>query len=115
MEILLFFFEPPPLCTSHDVRELKLEKETILLSFQQLKQQMSKSRGQERQELVELTVQSRASIDALRKKLELAEQVIRQGEICRKLETEEEKVIPYYAESVTQEQLAEAGGKRLWL
>jgi hypothetical protein len=38
-------------------RELKHEKETILVHFQQLKGQMSKSRGQERQQLIELTVQ----------------------------------------------------------
>ena len=37
--------------------ELKHEKETILVHFQQLKAQMSKSRGRERQQLIELTVQ----------------------------------------------------------
>ena len=37
--------------------ELKLEKETILLRFQELKSEMSKSRGRERTQLVTLTVE----------------------------------------------------------
>lgn len=90
-------------------RELKHEKETILVHFQQLKGQMSKSRGRERQELIELTVQSREASDTLRKRIELAEQILRQAEICRKLETEEEKILPFYAESVSAEELAAAG------
>ena len=31
--------------------------------------------------------------------------------MCRKLETEEEKILPFYAESVTQDELAAAGGE----
>jgi hypothetical protein len=57
--------------------------------------------------------QSREANDKLKSKIEVAEQIIRLAEICRKLETEEEKVIPFYAESVTQEELAAAGGS--WL
>ncbi len=55
-------------------------------------------------------LQSRATIDALKKKQELAENVLRLAEICRKLETEEEKVVPYYTETVTNDELLAAGG-----
>ncbi len=54
--------------------------------------------------------QSREASDTLRKRIELAEQILRQAEICRKLETEEEKILPFYAESVSAEELAAAGG-----
>ena len=46
----------------------------------------------------------------MKKKMELAEKILRQAEICRKLETEEEKILPFYAETVTQEELEAAGG-----
>ena len=46
-----------PHTTHHLHSELKHEKETILVHFQQLKAQMGKSRGRERQQLIDLTVQ----------------------------------------------------------
>jgi hypothetical protein len=45
-----------PLSHNKPGSELKHEKETILMHFQQLKSQMGKSRGQEREELIALTV-----------------------------------------------------------
>eukprot|EP00041_Stephanoeca_diplocostata_P035681 m.1267049 g.1267049 ORF g.1267049 m.1267049 type:complete len:539 (+) comp24742_c0_seq3:224-1840(+) len=89
---------------------LKKEKEQVLVNFQKLKQGMSKSRNQNRQRLLELTVESKECMDVLTERKQLAERVLKQCEACRLLETEEEKVLPFYAETVTPEELIAAGG-----
>lgn len=78
---------------------LKEEKDAIQSQFQALKKRMNLFREQERVRLTELTLLSNNVIKTLRGKLEKAEMIIKLAEMNRKLETEEEKVMPFYDES----------------
>ena len=80
-------------------KTLREEKETIQTQFQALKKKMTSFREQERQRLTELTTMSNGVLKMLREKVNKAEQIIRLSEMNRKLETEEEKVVPFYSES----------------
>lgn len=83
---------------------LKEERERMLAHFQELKAQMNKIRDCEREKLTKLTLESNAAIKELRRQKEKGEQILRLAEMCRKLETEEEKVLPFYASSLTSEE-----------
>ncbi|KAI9089819.1 hypothetical protein DFS34DRAFT_383151 [Phlyctochytrium arcticum] len=81
---------------NHVLRE---EKEAIQSHFQSLKRKMNAFREQERRKLTELTIVSNKVIKDLKSKVETAEKIIRLAEMNRKLETEEEKVLPFYSET----------------
>ncbi|XP_076473124.1 dynein regulatory complex subunit 2-like [Babylonia areolata] len=85
-------------------RFLKEERERMLAHFQELKAQMNKIRDCEREKLTKLTLESNAAMKELRRQKEKGEQILRLAEMCRKLETEEEKVLPFYASSLTKEE-----------
>eukprot|EP00112_Aurelia_sp_Birch-Aquarium-sp1_P015187 Seg3346.2 transcript_id=Seg3346.2/GoldUCD/mRNA.D3Y31 product="Dynein regulatory complex subunit 2" protein_id=Seg3346.2/GoldUCD/D3Y31 len=85
-------------------KDLKEEREVIAAKYHELKGQMNRFRDQQRSRLTALTLQSNAALQELEKKKELGDRILRQGEICRKLETEEEKVLPFYASSLAPEE-----------
>ena len=78
---------------------LKEEKDAIQSQFQTLKRKMNSFREQEKVRLTELTLLSNNVIKTLKVKVEKAEMIIKLAEMNRKLETEEEKVMPFYEES----------------
>ncbi|KAJ3021787.1 Dynein regulatory complex subunit 2 [Thoreauomyces humboldtii] len=80
-------------------RALRQTKESIQAHFQNLKRKMNAFRDGERRKLTELTIVSNKVIKDLEKKVGKAEKIIRLAEMNRKLETEEEKVVPFYSES----------------
>ncbi|KND01614.1 uncharacterized protein SPPG_03412 [Spizellomyces punctatus DAOM BR117] len=80
-------------------RALREEKEAIQSHFQSLKRKMNSFREEERRKLTELTIVSNRVIKDLESKIERAEKIIRLAEMNRKLETEEEKVQPFYRET----------------
>lgn len=92
-------------CNARDCEEknkmLKDEKEAILVHFSQLKGQMNKFRENQRAKLTTLTVLSSKCIKELKDKHEKGECILKLAEMCRKLETEEEKVLPFYASTLT--------------
>lgn len=83
---------------------LKEEREKMLAHFQELKAQMNKVRDVEREKLTKVTLESNAAIKEIKRQKDKAEQIFKVGEMCRKLETEEEKVLPFYASSLTKEE-----------
>lgn len=85
-------------------RQLREERELMLAHFQDLKGQMNKLRASEHERLTKLTLQSNAALKELKRKSEKGEHILRLSEMCRKLETEEEKVLPFYASSLTAEE-----------
>lgn len=91
-------------------KQLKTEKESVLKHFQKLKERMTHSRSHERVLLTNLTVQSRGCLDQLKDRQEIAQGLLRQAEMCRKLETEQEKVLPFYADSLSPDEVEAAGG-----
>ncbi|XP_061198253.1 dynein regulatory complex subunit 2-like [Saccostrea echinata] len=85
-------------------RQLKEEREKMLAHFQHLKSQMNKMRDGERDKLTKLTLESNSAIKELKRRIEKLQSIIKLGEMSRKFETEEEKVLPFYASSLTQEE-----------
>ncbi|XP_068777416.1 dynein regulatory complex subunit 2 [Struthio camelus] len=83
-------------------RCVREEKEVILRQLQELKKEMNQARAKARSSLVKLTTQSSAALKVLMHVVEKAERVLRLGEMCRKLETEEEKVLPFYPSSLAE-------------
>merc|ERR1712072_1518949 len=77
-------------------QQLRGEKEQIQKHFQELKARMNRFRAEEKKRLVDLTVNARNCEQGLKKQLELAERILKTAELCRKLETEREKVVPFY-------------------
>eukprot|EP01135_Chromosphaera_perkinsii_P006115 Nk52_evm2s403 gene=Nk52_evmTU2s403 len=83
---------------------LKEEKEAIGHHFQELKSRMNRFREGESKRLTELTLTCTKVIKELTRKKEKAEKILKLAEMNRQLETEEEKVMPFYESSVTKEE-----------
>lgn len=76
--------------------QLRTEKDHIAKHFQDLKMKMSKFRGEGTKRLTDLTVNSRNCAAVLKENVSLAERILKTSELCRKYETEREKVMPFY-------------------
>merc|ERR1711998_655384 len=76
-------------------KALREEKEKVVGHYQELKGRMTGVREAEDRRLTELTLNSRKAIQDLTEKMNLAEKIIRLGELNRKLMTEREKVLPF--------------------
>jgi hypothetical protein len=76
--------------------QLKREKDHIAKHVQVLKGKMNSFRAEKRKGLADLTQNARNCINSLKDQLSLAERIIKTAELCRKFETEREKVLPVY-------------------
>jgi len=76
--------------------QLKTEKDHIAKHFQELKAKMNSFRSEEKKRLTDLTQNARNCIQSLNGQLGLAEKILKTAELCRKFETEREKVLPFY-------------------
>jgi len=76
--------------------QLRTEKDHIAKHFQELKMKMSKFRDEGAKRLADLTVNSRNCALVLKDQVSLAERILKTSELCRKFETEREKVMPFY-------------------
>ncbi|KAL4655541.1 coiled-coil domain-containing protein 65 [Arapaima gigas] len=85
-------------------QELRAAREEVTLQVQQLKDQLSHVRAGERMLLSNLTMHSNAAAKKLQGVIRKGEKLLRISEMCRKLETEQEKVLPFYATSLTAEE-----------
>merc|ERR1712123_5301 len=74
---------------------LKQNKETLDKHFRALKKGMNKTRDLDREKLTKLTLKSNECIKKCEKVEKVAADILKIGEMCRKLETEEEKVLPF--------------------
>lgn len=74
---------------------LRQEKETLSLHFRKLKDVMARFRQTEAAKLAEISVAYEDTINALQKKLQLADNILKYAEMTRKLETEREQIIPF--------------------
>merc|ERR1712193_321007 len=84
--------------------QLRTEKDHIAKHFQELKGKMNRFRSEERKRLTDLTQNSRNCIKSLTDQLSVAENILKTAELCRKFETEREKVLPFYiSRDLTQE------------
>lgn len=85
-------------------RIIKEQREVIAAEFHELKAEMNKYREAERYALTQLTLQSNAAIKELKRQKDKGAKILRLAEMCRKLETEQEKVLPFYSSSLTEEE-----------
>ena len=76
--------------------KLMQEKITILKHYHDLKRKMTIFRQEEAKRLSNLTKNSKACMDTLKSYQKLGEKILKTAELCRKLETEREKVLPFY-------------------
>merc|ERR1719387_2134319 len=87
--------------------QLRTEKDHIARHFQELKAKMNRFRNEEKKRLTDLTQNARSCIKNLKDQLALAEKILKTAELCRKFETEREKVLPFYlSREVDVEELA---------
>ncbi|KAM4612703.1 dynein regulatory complex subunit 2 [Polymixia lowei] len=85
-------------------RGLRATKEDVTMQARQLKAQLSQARAAERSQLANLTVHSNAASKKLQGIITKGEKILRMAEMCRKIETEHEKVLPFYTSSLTMEE-----------
>jgi hypothetical protein len=78
---------------------LKLEKEKILESYRILKEKLIQFRLNQREKLKKLVKNSWNCTTKLNEYIKIAEKILKMAEICRRLETEREKILPYYENS----------------
>jgi hypothetical protein len=64
--------------------------------YHELKRKMIQFREDEERRLGNLTTNSKNCMDKLTDMQKLAEKILKTAELCRKLETEKEKVLPFY-------------------
>lgn len=75
---------------------LRTQREAIAKHCADLKLKMKNFRDEEQRRLRELTLLSREALQANNGKLEFAEKILKLAELCRKFETEKEKIVPFY-------------------
>jgi len=94
---------------------LRGEKEAMTRHYQTLKAQMDRCRRDHARRTRALAEGSGDAADALRAATRTAERVLVLSGLCRRLETEEEKVLPFWspAEALADELLAADGGREL--
>lgn len=80
-------------------KSLKDEKEKIMKSYKKLKAKMIAFRNGQRNMLKNLVKNSFECNRQFQEYIDLSEKILRMAEICRRLETEKEKILPYYSNS----------------
>ncbi|XP_072510650.1 dynein regulatory complex subunit 2 [Notamacropus eugenii] len=88
-------------------KHIRVDKDLVHRQLQKLKQQMHLARAEARRNLAKLTWESNIALRALKKIVEKGDLILRLAEICRKFETEEEKILPFYSSMLTAEELQE--------
>ena len=84
---------------------MKKEKENISNSYHDLKHKMQKFREEEFNRLKDLTNNSRNTVLKLKEYALLGEKILKTAELCRRLETEKEKVLPFYEGTVDDDEI----------
>ena len=84
---------------------LSNEKAAISANFLDLKNKMLNFRAKERKKLTELVLNSKIARENLEDVSKLGEKILKTAELCRRLETEKEKVLPFYDSTVTDEDI----------
>lgn len=80
-------------------KNLKDEKEKLMYSYKKLKEKMEGFRNNQKDKLKNLVNNSFNCNAKLKEYIDLSEKILRLSEICRRFETEKEKILPYYQES----------------
>ncbi|RLN15333.1 hypothetical protein BBJ28_00002989 [Nothophytophthora sp. Chile5] len=87
-------------------KALDEEKAAIAHHFQALKAKMNRMRDDQRKRLAALSQGARDASKTLDTQLQLSERILQLGELVRKLETERERVLPFYHSTLADEREA---------
>lgn len=87
-------------------KALEEEKAAISHHFQTLKAKMNRMREDQRRRLADLSQGAREATKELDTQLQLSERILQLGELVRKLETERERVLPFYQSTLADEREA---------
>ncbi|XP_056371022.1 dynein regulatory complex subunit 2 [Oenanthe melanoleuca] len=83
-------------------QHLRDDKDLALQKLQKLRAQVNQAGARAHTHLVTLTCQCSATLKALQQLVEKAQRILRLAEMCRRLEKEEEKVLPFYPSSLAE-------------
>lgn len=97
----LKIFQHKKECSARNLALTK-EKDNIQKNYRDLKEKMKKFREEESKRLTELVNNSRNAVLKLKEQAALGEKLLKTAELCRRLETEKEKVLPFYDTSIEQ-------------
>ncbi|OWZ20472.1 Flagellar associated protein [Phytophthora megakarya] len=87
-------------------KALEEEKAAISNHFQTLKAKMNRMRDDQRRRLADLSQGARQATKQLDTHLQLSERILQLSELVRKLETEQERVLPFYHSTLADEREA---------
>ncbi|CAF0808698.1 unnamed protein product [Adineta steineri] len=83
------------------------EKDSMKQYLLKLKLQLSEMQEELHRRLIKLATTCDSTEKKLEKRVKIAETILTFSEMCRKLESEEEKILPFYASTLTDEERAE--------
>ncbi|XP_063281232.1 dynein regulatory complex subunit 2 [Prinia subflava] len=83
-------------------QRIREDKDHAVHKLHKLRAQSSQAQATAHAHLVTLTCQCSATLKALQQVVEKARRILRLAEMCRRLETEEEKVLPFYPSSLAE-------------
>ncbi|KAM4755169.1 dynein regulatory complex subunit 2 isoform 1-T1 [Cyanocitta cristata] len=83
-------------------QRIQEEKDHAIQKLQKLRAAISQAGTTAHAHLVTLTCQCSATLKALQQVVEKAQRILRLAEMCHRLETEEEKVLPFYPSSLAE-------------
>jgi len=86
---------------------LRKEKDNIHRNYTELKAKMLKFREDEAKRLTELSLNSKNAVERLQEMVKQGEKILKIAELCRRLETEKEKVLPFYEGSIDPSEIPE--------
>uniref|UniRef100_A0A8C5TBT5 Coiled-coil domain containing 65 n=1 Tax=Malurus cyaneus samueli TaxID=2593467 RepID=A0A8C5TBT5_9PASS len=84
------------------IQRVREEKEQVLHKLYKLRSEMTQAGAMAHSHLVTLICQCNGTLKALQQLVEKAQRILRLAEMCRRLETEEEKVVPFYRSSLAE-------------
>jgi hypothetical protein len=76
--------------------DLEAEKRKIYKHYKELKGKMAAQRDEKEKQLGTIAMNSLKCMETLKEYQSLGEKILKTAELCRKLETEKEKVLPFY-------------------
>ncbi|XP_051985716.1 dynein regulatory complex subunit 2 [Xyrauchen texanus] len=91
---------------TEETQQLRSVRDGFTLEVQHFRTQLNMAQTLWRQQLTTLTVQSSDAAKKLQEIIALGEKLMRLAEMCRKMETEHEKVLPFYTSSLSAEELS---------
>uniref|UniRef100_A0A7S4E037 Dynein regulatory complex subunit 2 n=1 Tax=Lotharella globosa TaxID=91324 RepID=A0A7S4E037_9EUKA len=98
-------------CTGRN-KILKEQRDMIAQHCRDLKKRMAKFREMEKKRLIELTVKSRKALKKNEGNVSQAERILKLMEAARKMETEREKVLPFYDSTLVDAKERELASKQ---